>query len=420
MNRPALFACIAALAACGSKSSAPPGGSGAPTAQVASGAPVDARPVKPAAPAKPARPAPTKAQRADYRAHLAAGRKLGNAKRWGEAVGEFEAALKAVPLDGRALAELGLAAYAAGDFKKARKANNDATRVAGDPKVRAASFYNLGLVAEAEHDVPAAAAAYAASLALRPGNATVTQALAKLGTAVSPDADDAAPQACTTPTSIAKLCACLVTAAAAGPADPDAVAPTCAEATDAPIADDVDVTADAPPGFAVLVLDDHEDHEQHVYLAAAVGKAWVVAGDLGGAYNPGMFGINESYALKSLALRKVGPRQVLWIETHREHSDSDPGLNEEESTATDSVILCPVGDAAAPTRCALTVLVAYDYDRDILLSDDEPGIVHTKGLPLESHARLAINLGNDGVATVTLKTGTAPDRAGLLGPHKLW
>ncbi|MCE9577467.1 MAG: hypothetical protein K8W52_30240 [Deltaproteobacteria bacterium] len=428
---PLLATLISLCAACGAKHDAPPAGSAAPPTPAGSAAPATATAptAKPATKgakgAKPAAPAPTKAARAAYRKHLSAGRKLGAAKRWGEATTEFEAALAAVPKDGRALAELGLAAYAAGDYKKARRANNDAVRVAAEPKVKAASFYNLGLIAEAEHDQAGAAAAYAASLALRPGNATVIKALTKLGKTPPTPGETFEDPPCSTPVALDKLCACLTAAdPAAVPDDPsEPRTPYCEHGDSLPTDDDtLSITAKVPTGYELFWVDVSDDHEATLFLAAGSGDAWRIVSALEGTYNPGMFGINEELAVPKIEIRTVGARKVLWIETHHVHNDSDAGINEAETAVTDSVLVCPIGDDKTPTRCVLDVPVVEDYTRDVLLddADADPDVVHSPGLPIHGRTELAIALGADGIATVTLKSGTAPDRPGLLGPHKLW
>lgn len=415
-----------ALGACGKKTEAP----GAGSAKVAAVATIDAA-AAPAAPAaskpKPAAPTPpTRAQLADYRKHLAAGRALGKDKRWGEAVGEFEAALVALPMDARALGELGFAAYQAGDYKKARKADDLAVHVAAEPKVRAASYYNLGLVADAENDAPAAVAAYRASLALRPDNAVVLKALTRLrqpGPAAAARVDQ---PPCPGPGTIDALCTCLIATLPTGepPPDPD-------DADDKPSCDPLDAPGDpsdearvavAPPkGFQVLELDDRPDHERSLYLAVGAGaKARVVAW-LGTAYNPGMMGIGERLSVDKLELRTIGAHQVLWIETTHEHDDSDAGIDEAESTTTHDVTVCPLAADGTP-RCALTVTLDYAYERDALTDDEDPEVKanHTKGLPIHDERHLALALGADGVATVTLVKGAAPDDKRVLGPHRLW
>src|SRR5262245_6039844 len=139
----------------------------------------DAAPV--AKPAQGKRPVPISPEkRREYAGHLKSGRAHATARRWGEASAEFEKALAAVPMDDRALSELGWAALQAGDYDAAEKASADSVRVSSTPEVKAASLYNLGRVAEAKNDKDRAAALYADSLVLRP-NKTVVKRLVALG-----------------------------------------------------------------------------------------------------------------------------------------------------------------------------------------------------------------------------------------------
>src|SRR3954451_21903969 len=119
---------------------------------------------------------------AAYRTHMKAGWKLQKQEKWADAVPEFEAALAAVDVDPRALTELGWSAMNAGDYKKARRADDQATRLAVEPKVKAAALYNLGVVEARTGNADDARASFTQSIALRP-NKTVEAELAKLGTA---------------------------------------------------------------------------------------------------------------------------------------------------------------------------------------------------------------------------------------------
>src|SRR4051812_43399336 len=83
---------------------------------------------------KPIKPPPTRDQLAEYKKHLKAGWALQKAKQWAQAVIEFEAAAKVLDGDQRALAELGWSAMNAGDFVKARKADEQAVQVSVDKK----------------------------------------------------------------------------------------------------------------------------------------------------------------------------------------------------------------------------------------------------------------------------------------------
>src|SRR5262245_39964336 len=98
-----LVGAIAVLAiGCGKKEGAKPAAAAIDAAGVTPAAVDAARAVRPdAAPAKPAT-APDVAQRKEFKQHVAAARKLGKAKRWGDAVTEWKAALAVLPGDARA------------------------------------------------------------------------------------------------------------------------------------------------------------------------------------------------------------------------------------------------------------------------------------------------------------------------------
>src|SRR2546423_725848 len=129
---------VIAIVACKGKQEAPPAAA-LPT-------PAEAKPKK------ATKPPPSVEQRAAYKQHMKAGWKAQKDEKWADAVPEFESAAKAIDGDQRALSELGFSAMNAGDFPKARKADLEAVRVAVDPKVKAASLYNLGVVQEKSGD----------------------------------------------------------------------------------------------------------------------------------------------------------------------------------------------------------------------------------------------------------------------------
>lgn len=85
--------------------------------------------------AKPA--PPTKAARATWKKQMKAGWAKQKQKAWADAVRSFEAALVAIPDEQRALAELGWSAMNAGDFPKARAADDKVIALAIDDKVKA-------------------------------------------------------------------------------------------------------------------------------------------------------------------------------------------------------------------------------------------------------------------------------------------
>jgi hypothetical protein len=115
-----------------------------------------------------------------YDAALSRGRELVKTKQYKGAIAAFQAALVATPGDARAQSELGWAAFRAGDLDLAQDATRKSIDAASDPKVKAASLYNLGRILEARGDAKAAGDAYRESLQLRP-NRVVDSRLAALG-----------------------------------------------------------------------------------------------------------------------------------------------------------------------------------------------------------------------------------------------
>ncbi len=102
-----------------------------------------------------------------YSRALHRGRKLADKGDYDGAIAAFREALAATPADARALSELGWAAFQKGDLALADDATEKSIAAATDAKLRAASLYNRGRIAEARKDSKHAIAAYEASLELR-------------------------------------------------------------------------------------------------------------------------------------------------------------------------------------------------------------------------------------------------------------
>jgi tetratricopeptide (TPR) repeat protein len=135
---------------------------------------------KPAAPA-PAPPAPTpEPDPARHAQALARGRELDRAGDHAGALAAFRDAVAAMPGDPVALSELSWAAFQTGDLELARDAGEKSVAGAHEPKLKAASLYNLGRISEERGEAARAQALYRESLALRP-NRAVRQRLLRLG-----------------------------------------------------------------------------------------------------------------------------------------------------------------------------------------------------------------------------------------------
>jgi tetratricopeptide (TPR) repeat protein len=123
-----------------------------------------------------AAPAPAKG----YHRALERGRQAARRGDQPAAIAAFEEALAARPEDARALGELGWAAFKLGELLRAEDATRRSIARAADPRLRAASLYNLGRILEDRRLPDEARAAYEESLRLRP-NGTVRERLAALG-----------------------------------------------------------------------------------------------------------------------------------------------------------------------------------------------------------------------------------------------
>lgn len=386
---------------------------GTPTSSVSpaakpAGSPVGGASHAAAAPVPPA-------VRATYRRHLAAGRKLAATKRWGEAAAEFEGALQAIPMDGRALSELAWAAFQSGDHGKARKVGADAVRVTSEPRLKAASLYNLGRATEAAGDVAGAARLYARSLSLR-SNKTVADRLARLGRKPPAAGAPVETPPCTEPAAQVAVCDCLVKESESDNPD-DSWDVACELVED----------ADAPEGVAIARVDT-ASNEHDFYLLVERGRRWAVGAVLAHLYGGGSSGIYNELGWETLEERTLGGAKLLWIEWTESGYDHDAGINETESHSTRNVALC-VLDAPRLARpaCPLTVPLSWEFDRDILIDEDEDQLtdeekkLHTPGLPIHEERKLDVHLAADGTATVKLLKGRADDRVkALLGVHKLF
>src|SRR5882724_3482967 len=86
-----------------------------------------------------------------YQQAMAEGARRMAAKDFSAAVAAFRAALAVRADDARALSELSVASFSAGDFVAAKHAASSAAYEAHDPRLRAMAYYNAGRAAEAQH-----------------------------------------------------------------------------------------------------------------------------------------------------------------------------------------------------------------------------------------------------------------------------
>ncbi len=336
----------------------------------------------------------TAEQKAEFKKHLKAGWTAQKAKKWAESVPEFEAALVAIPSDPRALTELGWSAMNAGDFKKAREADEQAIAIAVDKKVKAAGLYNLGTVQEKTGDKDGALKSYVASLALRP-NKTVMEAVGKLGK----DPAVAVTEVCKPDQ---KPCDCMKQDAFMGKMTSDV-----AKCTEGP---------PPAPGFHVWKQeDDDRTHTEFDYLFDDAGR---YIADLG--LEDEQRRAMQTTTVDRIEVKKLGTHQVLWIETSIDNSSESTGDDDDVTTEIltgHEVTICVVGEAKQPTRCPLVGIPKQrKLESETLGPDDK---VAKKSSSTET--LLDVALGADGVVTIKLTSGPSDEQIdALVGPHKLW
>jgi hypothetical protein len=386
------FFALALLCACSKSSSPPPAAK--QTGSAAITPPSDAATVAVAKKKTPATPA----QLAEYRKHMKAGWAAQKAKKWADATTEFEAASKILDGDQRALSELGWSAMNAGDFKKARAADDEAVRVAIDPKVKAASLYNLGMVFSRTNDLPHAAEAFKQSLALRP-NKIVQAELAKLS---SRGFDVEIVSTCAEGTPV---CQCVVEEA--NGEEMEDWKDRCKESED---------IQPPLPGF-------------HVYDAQTRDGNAVYLTDERDRIITQLAGLDEhmrstiAVTLDKMEVKTVAGHKILWIEatgTIDSMSMSETSLDD-GSESTRVATVCDVGDAKRPTKCLDGLVIAAKTTSE--WSEIDPDTGETKGDIKKTSTEVVndVTLGEDGVVTVKLVKGSvAPYIQQMLGPHVLW
>lgn len=347
------------------------------------------------------REAPNPTKMAEYRKHLAEGRRLAAKSSFPEAIKEFEKALEAVPGDAPALLDLGWAAFKAGELDKAKKKTEEALTRTTSPKLKGMGHYNLGRIAEEKKELKEAVDHYQVSLELRP-NEIVEKRLAEVAKkaniklAPKPVVE---PLPCEAPVaSIADVCACMIK-----PQPEDTTPRSCEHLKDVKVGRDdlafIDVGVSA--------------FETYTYAVARGEKGFAPIAKVGWEYNPGAFGIFEEFELAPVKEKEAGKTKVLWIEGLRNRHDSDMGVDEYEEETSRLVTVCvpPAGDVKT-WKCPLSVPMEKTYVRDRMgiegfTPDDETRKLMTKGLPIKSSWSLDIKL-LDGKAEVTVASGKPP------------
>ncbi len=271
-----------------------------------------------------------------YRTHMRAGRKMVRAKRYEDAVKELEIAVKA-GFGHRAHSELGYAAYKAGDLDKAVEASAEGAR-ANDPRIAAASLYNLGLAHEAAGRKEKAVQAYERSLSLRPSKA-VHDRLEKLrgdvyGWAAKPPCSESA-------MTEAALKSCL----GDGTDDGDSAYPRL-----------TGVTIERKGKMAAVHVHTSDGHgfgEERYLLARVLGdRLWLLSEAVAGDVRPSA---ESGFEIAKVERQKLGKRRLIRVEAvHTLNSGvDDPNANFIEESTSRLVFFCE--DDEAKPRCTRAI-----------------------------------------------------------------
>lgn len=359
-----------------------------------------------------------------YREHLREGRKLVQGKKYKEGLEVFEKALAIDPNNARILSEIGWAAYLAGDYERSIQANNDSVRFAKEDKLKGASLYNLGRVAEAQKDTSKAATYYERSLIFRE-NKTVRERLASVKAQGGGDESEKKDLytyfgACT----IAKLGAdlesgCREMALGVEP-EPRCFSPMYSDSPTKPEIKKV-TGGTKLTEYATFVMSLENDMTDYHMLAFKYDGSWY-ATSLVWVYNPGAFGIFEDLHGLEVSIEQLVPGGEPEIIVRTEHGrhDTDMGLDEEEDVSTEEVTVLGIHDGKP--MLMLDAVEAYTYYRGRIgaIPDDElPRDLVSDKLPIKSKSGLSVTFDKKGNVTLGKKDGFTPSEGITLGTRAL-
>jgi hypothetical protein len=385
---------------CGNKKSSPPIGDDARSAVVP--AAIDAAvPVAVAPSAAPAR-VPTRVQLRSFRHHLNAGRKLGADDDWNGAVAQFEAALALEPESARALSELGWAALQLDDVDKARSASERSIVLAHDPKLKAASLYNLGRALEGGGDAGGALFAYERSLRLRPNHIVQQRYEALGGDGILRMSAPPCPHSSSKET----ICACLASSEAV-PAERSlcSVGPAGAD-RELALVTHVALDSDAVRGRKTF------------FLARRQGERIAIAATLGHGFH-GPMSVDD-LTIAGVTRSTIAGHDVIRVDARLETGDADTMTIVERSIesrvtfclADAAALVCPVSVTAAGEWVA-RLGAAAPTDAEVLGWFRED---YKAAPPVTWSYTVGIEVGDDGVVTATSGEGSRTYRAS----YRLW
>lgn len=423
LSRPTLVLGLLALAACGGDDEPDP----APVA-----------PTPPAAPAEAPEPEAATEDAAGGAMHIGTGvdRAAARAARRGAAVRErgrevrerlraareatrggdhvaalplFEAALRLAPSDEQLLCETGYVALRAERLDRAQQLIDKALRRFGSPQEvseamrvpLAMCLYNAGRVAEAREQTTQASLHYRTSLSLR-DNRIVRERLAAVG-----GAGDAPARPPAAPTVDALLAAVRTEVCESAGVDASEEDAPC----DASVGSEVESGGEGFAAAALLSVQTGDlGGESYLHLGVREADGWRDAGVVLYVYNPGAFGISEEGNASEPVFEQLiaGGDPELRIEVTHDRTDIDMGVDEEDSTHTETTVVCGRVDGAV--RCA-RLLREMHYERGVLgMAQDGEEIEH-EGLPIEEHTVIEVSFdGEAGTVTMQPTEGELPER----------
>lgn len=326
-----------------------------------------------------------------YARALHRGRKLADAGDYDRAIAAFRQALAATPGDARALSELGWVAFKKGDLTLADDATEKSIAAATDARLRAASLYNRGRIAEARQDSKHAVAAYEASLELRPSTAVARRLAALQGK----PRKLLAPQPLAGPfPTLAKACLSLQfyrdrwVCGAPGTAGPNRI-----EEPSAPFTE-------------VRIVGEDGDEAEGCRLAVRTAAGWFIGAVT--SCEHWKWGDSRILALEPGPPDAGGRPTLVWRQRVKsgDRGEDRDGQRYVEWVTRDAELVCGVGSPATPA-CTPWIPLKEGVDGDYRYSE-------------AAELELSVDLAPGGVVTVQKKSPEIPrDAAALIGVHQL-
>ncbi|NUP10916.1 MAG: tetratricopeptide repeat protein [Polyangiaceae bacterium] len=405
-----LLVSVLSLCACGGEGGGATSAASSSPSHAASSAPAQAAsaPAKTASAPTAASTSSAKAPSAETRTtlvkHLTEGRKLSKKKDFKAAIVELDKALAVAPKDPRVLAEIGWAAFNAGDLDRAKDANKRALATTSEPKLRAQILYNTGRVAEEQKDTDAAKRAYGDSLVLR-DNAEVKKRFEGVGG--KPEEVARLWSICAEGFgSTDDLCGCLVKKAGDF-VSLDGGNATCEMAKDAPNLGD--------SRLSIARVKNETGSSTVSMLVAKDGNKYRAVAQLGEDFEPGAFGVHNELQLKPGELKKVKGKSVAIVKSLQTNADFNMAGLELCTYNLEQHTICILGDDKSPTVCPRTVPVSVEagceqgveIDPKDMDAETKAMIDEMKANWKKSSGKLSYSIDDDGKLVVKLAEGDA-------------